>query len=181
MPICSNRRLICFGVALGALAFATGHPTALRAAASGGTSAIEVHHPWARAGLQGRNSAAYMRLYNRGDASDRLVGVASDVAEKTELHETVMEGDRMKVRPLDGIEVPAGGHAALEPGGRHVMLVRLRHRLAEGDSFPLRLTFERAGTVEVTVEVRKAGALSQGHGHDGGMQQGGHAHGDGHD
>jgi len=132
---------------------------------------IRVEEVWARAGIAGGNSAAYMRIVNHGGTDDRLVSAATDVADKVELHRTVMEGDRMTMQPVPAVEVPARGEAVLEPGGLHVMLIGLTRKLEEGDSFPLRLTFEREGTVELTVEVRKAGAMS--HGHDGQM---GHGH-----
>lgn len=132
---------------------------------------IHVEEVWARAGIAGGNSAAYMRIVNHGGTDDRLVSAATDVADTVELHRTVMEGDRMTMQPVPAVEVPARGEAVLEPGGLHVMLIGLTRKLGEGDSFPLRLTFEREGTVELTVEVRKAGAMS--HGHDGRM---GHGH-----
>ncbi len=172
MSATATRRFALLGVTLAGLALVTGAESLKIAAAGHGD--IRIDGVWARAAMAGRNSAVYLHIDNRGEEPDRLVGAASDVAEKTELHETVMEGDRMTMRPVDGIDVPDGSHAHLEPGGYHVMLIGLRRKLAEGDSFPLRLTFERAGTVEVTVQVRKAGALSHGHGHEGGMQQGGH-------
>lgn len=128
------------------------------------TEEIRIEDAWARAGLQGRNSAVYMRILNRGGSADRLVGVATEAAEKAELHETVVQGGTMRMRPVPAVEVPAGGRAVLKPGGRHVMLVRLRRTLVEGDTVPLRLTFERAGSVEVSVGVRPAGAMARGAG-----------------
>ena len=60
----------------------------------------------------------------------------------------------MKMRKVEGIDVPAGGKAVLEPGGDHLMLFDLKAGLAPGDTFPLTLVFERAGSV--TVEMRVA-------------------------
>ncbi len=55
--------------------------------------------------------------------------------------------------PLRTIDVPAGAKVALQPGGLHVMLLDLKQPLAVGEKIPLTLTFERAGTIEVTVNV----------------------------
>jgi copper(I)-binding protein len=65
----------------------------------------------------------------------------------------------MKMRPLPAVDIKAGGQAELKPGGMHIMLVGLAAPLKEGQTFPLTLTFEKAGKVEVTVTVEKAGAM----------------------
>jgi copper(I)-binding protein len=61
------------------------------------------------------------------------------------------------MRPLAAIEVAPGGPTVLEPGGPHVMLVGLGRKLAEGDTLPLSLTFEHAGTVELEVPIKGMG------------------------
>ena len=64
----------------------------------------------------------------------------------------------MKMRPLASLDIPAGQPVTLKPGGEHIMLMGLNGPLREGQSFPLTLTFEKAGTREVTVAVEKPGA-----------------------
>ena len=54
--------------------------------------------------------------------------------------------------------VPAGGSVALAPKGYHLMFLGLKKPLKEGDTFAGTLTFEKAGTVAVTFEVRGVGA-----------------------
>jgi periplasmic copper chaperone A len=44
------------------------------------------------------------------------------------------------------------------------MLVRLRHPLKEGESFPLTLDFAKGGKQEVQVKVAKVGAMGLGSG-----------------
>jgi copper(I)-binding protein len=72
----------------------------------------------------------------------------------------MMEGEVMKMRRVQAVEVPAKGSAALQPGGFHIMLVGLKHPLQEGERFPLTLTFETAG--EITVEFAVEGVASMG-------------------
>lgn len=131
---------------------------------------LTIDHPWARASAgPARNSAAFMTIHNAGKA-DRLVAAAGDVAERVELHTHLMEGNVMKMRQVEAIDVPAEGMAKLQPGGFHVMLIGLHEPLKEGDSFPLTLTFEKAGkvTLEVAVEAitSMGGQNGQGHGMD---------------
>lgn len=136
--------------------------------------ALKIDHPWARASAgPARNSAAFMTIHNAGGA-DRLMAAAADVSERVELHTHMMEGDVMKMRQVEAVEVPANAMAELQPGGFHVMLIGLQAPLKEGEHFPLTLTFENAG--EITVEVAVEAISSMG-GAQGGMNHGGMNHG----
>jgi hypothetical protein len=107
-------------------------------------------------GMGGVNSAIYMRLTNRGQEADRLVSAQAGVAKTIELHETIMEGDLMRMQQVQGgIEVPAGGTVELKPGGLHVMLIGLTQDLNVGDKFPVTLQFDKGGAVTVEAEVRQ--------------------------
>jgi periplasmic copper chaperone A len=120
---------------------------------------IAVENPWARATPgNSKTGAAYMTVIDRGSAPDRLVGVSSPVAARAQLHTASNENGVMKMRQVDGIPLEPGKPIELKPGGYHVMLVDLKQPLKEGDRFPLTLTFEKAGSVAVTVTVQKAGA-----------------------
>lgn len=98
-------------------------------------------------------AAVYFTVQNTGDSDDALLAAATDIADEVQLHQSVMEGGAMKMQPVPRIAVPAHGEARLARGGLHVMLLGLRRPLREGDQFELRLTFERAGSVTVTVPV----------------------------
>lgn len=115
---------------------------------------LEIVHPVARPSMgAAANSAVYLTVHNDGD-EDRLVGVASDVADRVELHTTVMEDGVLKMQALeDGVVVPADGDLMLETGGDHVMLMGLAEPLAVGDVFTLTLEFEHAGAIDIEVEV----------------------------
>lgn len=128
--------------------------------------ALKIDHPWARPSIgETKNSAAYFKIENTGKAADRLVSAKADIAERTELHESVDEGGVAKMLPLkDGIPVPADGEAELKPLGMHVMLMGLKSKLEEGQSFPMTLTFEKQGDVQVEVKI-EAGASGHNHSH----------------
>lgn len=125
---------------------------------------LTVSNPWARASAgRMKNGAAYLVLTNKGQKTDRLVEATTPVARKASLHESVMEGGVMKMRPVKPIVVGPGATVMLKPGGLHLMLMGLKAPLKEGEMFPLTLTFEKAGHVEVKVMVRKPGAMGSGH------------------
>jgi periplasmic copper chaperone A len=121
------------------------------------TGQLEVGNAWARATpAKAENGVAYLTI--RTSTADRLVSVSSPVAKKAELHTMEMSGMVMKMRPLAGLDIPAGQSVTLKPGGEHIMLMGLNGPLREGQSFPLTLTFEKAGAREVTAAVEKPGA-----------------------
>jgi periplasmic copper chaperone A len=137
------------------VAFATS--LVLASAAMAQTSQLEVSNAWARATPgKAENGAAYLTI--QSPTSDRLMSVSSPVAKKAELHSMSMEGMVMKMRPLAGVDIPAGQPVTLKPGGQHIMLEGLGAPLREGQSFPLTLTFEKAGTRTVTVAIENPGA-----------------------
>jgi copper(I)-binding protein len=127
------------------------------AAAQTGAS-IHVEDAWARATpASARAAAIYFKVTDTG-SPDRLVEVSTPVAAKAELHETIHEGNVMKMRPVAGLAISAGSPVSLAPGGYHIMLTELKQPLTGGESFPLSLRFEKAGTIETTVTVRPVGA-----------------------
>ena len=99
--------------------------------------------------------AVFMLIKNEGKEVDRLVGGQTEVAKVVEIHETVMEGDVMKMQMLaDGLEVPAGSEMLLKPGSYHVMLIGMLQDLKAGDTFSVDLEFEKSGTITVEPEVK---------------------------
>ncbi|WP_185973712.1 DUF1775 domain-containing protein [Ferrovibrio terrae] len=126
---------------------------------------IMVEQPFARA-TPAKVGGVFLTLKNGGGTADRLVKAASPVAANVELHTHIKDGDAMRMRAVENIPVPANGQTALEPGGYHIMLIGLKQVLKEGESFPLTLTFEKAGNVTVSVPVQKAGAPAASGGHD---------------
>ena len=115
---------------------------------------LTVESPWARASAgAARAGAAYLKIVNAGAENDRLIGVSAPVAERVELHTHTISEGVMRMRKVDAVPVPGGKSAELTPSGHHVMLIGLRAPLKEGETFPLTLTFDKAGTITVTVAV----------------------------
>jgi periplasmic copper chaperone A len=125
------------------------------AAAQGGN--VEIQKPWARATPGGAQTAAiYVTLTS--EAGDKLIAASTPAAQKAELHQMTMDGNVMKMRQVDAVDLPQGQAVALKPGGYHIMLTGLTEPLKEGQSIQLTLTFAEAGTRYVTVPVLGVGA-----------------------
>jgi len=134
---------------------------AMAAAAVAQVAPIDVQHAWARATPPGAKSAAvYMTIVNHGSADDRLISVTTPVAGKAELHETTMANGVMRMQPAGKVAIEPGTPLVLKPGSYHIMLTDLKQPLTEGQKVSLSLVFEKAGQIEATATVEKAGAMS---------------------
>ncbi|WP_376088494.1 copper chaperone PCu(A)C [Roseomonas sp. CCTCC AB2023176] len=129
---------------------------------------VAILRPWSRPALQGGTAAGFMTLRSTG-AADRLLSATTPAARLAELHSMTMDGGVMRMRPVEGIAVPAGGTVTLAPGGLHLMLIGLAAPLRAGDRVPVTLTFERAGNVQVELTVEAPGrpgaTRTEGHAH----------------
>ena len=133
-----------------------------------GTPEIEVLDAWARPRaveteeggvLPGANSAVYLEVRNRGSGPDRLLRGETPAARGVEVHESFLEGDVVRMRKLEWLDLPVGEVVGLRPGGTHIMLLDLRQDLRDGDTLPLTLTFQRSPPVSLRVPVRGTGTV----------------------
>ena len=120
---------------------------------------IEIADAYARsASPMAKSGAAFLVIRNTDDTADRLIGVASDAAAKTELH-THIAGENGVMRMVhveEGFELPAGGMIEMKRGAEHVMLMGLTAPLSQGDTIALTLVFEKAGEMTIDVPVDNA-------------------------
>ncbi len=127
---------------------------------------VQVSDPWVRATVpQQKVSGAFMRLSSSRDT--RLVEVRSPVAGIVEIHEMAMDQGIMRMRPVPGVDLPAGRTIELKPGGYHVMLMDLKRQLKEGESVLITLVLEgkdkKRETLEVKATVRPLNTTAHGH------------------
>ncbi|MDB5838505.1 MAG: rane protein [Herminiimonas sp.] len=116
---------------------------------------LRIAHPYARPTVPNQPAgAAYLTIENKGTQSDRLMSLASPAAKTVEVHTMTMEGNVMKMREAPALELKPSTKIEMHPGsGYHIMLVGLQAPLKTGDKFPLSLTFEKSGKVDVMVFV----------------------------
>jgi hypothetical protein len=129
---------------------------ACSSAASPSAGTMVVTGAWARTSMgMEMAGAAYMTITNGTGQADALVSVATDAAANPEIHQTTEDASGMMgMHPVERLNIPAGGTVTLEPGGFHIMLINLTGELVAGSTIELTLTFEQAGEVTVTAEVR---------------------------
>ena len=138
--------------------------------AGGAEASISVTEVWGWSPTEDRG-AVYFMVENTGAEADRLVSAVSDAAGVVEVHETTMVEGTAQMGEVEGVDIPAGGTVTFEPGGYHVMLMEIPEPLGVGAQIDVTLTFEQAGDVGVTAEIREfTGEMSDGmEGEDGEM------------
>ena len=121
---------------------------------------LEIRQPWTRATPPtAQAGGGFLVVANTGTTPDRLIAAKSPAAERVEVHEMKMDGNVMRMRPVEhGIDSPAGGTVELTPGGLHVMLSGLKAPFATDAKVPLTLVFEKAGSVDIEMPVEAMGA-----------------------
>jgi copper(I)-binding protein len=121
---------------------------------------LVITQAWARATPKGAKiGGGYITIENMGTAPDRLIGGSADIAGSVQVHEMSMDGGVMKMRPLDkGLAIEPGKTVKLAPGGYHLMMMDLKSPLKKGDKLPITLEFEKAGKVQVSLDVEGVGA-----------------------
>ncbi len=134
--------------------------------------ALHIKHPYARATVPNQPAgAAYLGIENKGKRADKLIAVSSPIAASTQIHTMSMDDGVMKMREVSSIEIKPLAAIVMAPGaGYHIMLIGLKQPLKIGDEFPLRLTFAKAGKLEVSVVVQEvkapsAASMEAGHTH----------------
>ena len=121
---------------------------------------LVITQAWTRATPGGaKTGGGFLTIENKGNSPDKLVGVSADAAGKVEVHAMAMDGGVMKMRPVDGgLTIDPGKTVKLAPGGLHLMMMDLKSPLKQGDKLPVTLQFEKAGKVQVTLDVQGVGA-----------------------
>jgi copper(I)-binding protein len=102
---------------------------------------VSVSDPWVRATVPAQKATgAFMQLTAAKDS--RLVQVSAPVAGSVEIHQMEMTDNMMRMRPVDGLDLPAGKTVNLASGGYHIMLMNLKQQLKDGDTVPVTLVIE---------------------------------------
>ncbi len=121
---------------------------------------VTIAQPWVRATPGGSTlTAAFMEIKTGAGISDKLVAASSPSAGRVEVHTHIKDGDVMKMRRVETLELKPGETRVMAPSGDHVMLFDLKAPLKEGDVVKLILSFEKAGPIEVEAKVVPIGAM----------------------
>ncbi len=126
--------------------------------AAGSQAQVVVKDPWVRTTVPNQQvTGAFMQLTSKQNA--KLIKVLSPVAGLVEVHEMTMDKGIMKMRPVNGLVLPAGKTVELKSSGYHLMMMNLTKQIKTGDEVLLTLVFEGTAGKTETVEVKAVAAL----------------------
>ena len=116
---------------------------------------IQIIHPHIpQPAASAKAAGGFMAIVNNGTEPERLIGVESDFAMKSEVHESRVDANGVgTMEHVDFIEIPPGETVNLEHGGYHIMFMGLTGSLTEGEMRKATLIFEKAGPVEVEFQI----------------------------
>ena len=119
---------------------------------------LEIDHSYIRATTGTNVSAGFMTIENEGDQPDKLLSVTNvSFAKQVEIHETTMDNNVMKMRPLNqGLTIPAKSKVQLKPGSYHIMFMGLKEPIIYDKKYRATLNFEQSGSITVEFEGEKA-------------------------
>ena len=120
---------------------------------------VVVDKPWVRTTVaQQTTTGAFMTLTSA--KGGKLVSASSPIAASVEVHEMKMDGDVMKMRPVDALPLPAGKPVELKAGAYHMMLMGLKAPVKAGDVVPIKLVVEDAKGQRTTTDVKAVAQLA---------------------
>ncbi len=100
-------------------------------------------------------AAGYVFLANTGDKPFTIERIASDCCDSIMMHDTIKNGDRVRMSHLDSLRLEAGGTAQFAPGGKHLMLMTPGRALRHGDAVSLDFICTDGGSTRIEFEVLK--------------------------
>ncbi|HEY1059737.1 MAG TPA: copper chaperone PCu(A)C [Limnobacter sp.] len=130
---------------------------------------VTVSNVWVRPALAEQDATGgYLTIQSTEKLA--LVGVSTPLAEVAEVHEMRMDGDVMRMRMLERLNIEPGKPLELKPGGNHLMLMALKGAVEAGQQVDLNLLFEKPDGTKIDMPVKAtvrgpAGAASGAHQH----------------
>ncbi len=116
---------------------------------------IVIENSWIRNSSKGMNTALFFDVHNNGSTADTLYKVSSELAELVQIHETFMQDDMMGMREVKDVVIEPGSTFRFKPKSHHVMLIKLKQDLNEGEEGEVTLFFRNAGEIKISAPVKK--------------------------
>lgn len=141
---------------VGVIAFGHGVGIGMAPAVAAGNEALQVSNAWVPSSDQtGIDIPFLMTIQNNASDPDALVRVRCPFANFTEKHIVDRGEGSPAMRAIPSIPIPAGKTTELKSDSYHVMLLQTRQKLVEGETFTCAVVFQKAGTLEMEVHVRR--------------------------
>ena len=120
---------------------------------------LRVSDAWARATMPGRMGAVYATIENLSDRPISIKSIKTQSARMAQVHESYLDDGMMRMRPMKKFTIPPGEVQKLEPGGLHIMLMRLSKPLKEGAIFEVQFDVDKGDHINFSVVVGSRGQM----------------------
>ena len=98
-------------------------------------------------------AAAYVSIFNQSDDDVVIEKITSSISDTAEIHDTILEGEIIRMKKVDSLNIPARSEFYFQPGSTHIMLMGLNQELKDGKTFNLNFVFENEEKVNVKIMV----------------------------
>lgn len=120
---------------------------------------LRVSDAWSRATIPGRMGAVYATIENLSDRPIRIKGIKTQSAKMAQVHESYLDDGMMRMRHMKKFTIAPGEVRKLEPGGLHIMLMRLPEPLKEGATFEVLFDIDKGDDIIFPVVVGSMGQM----------------------
>ena len=131
---------------------------ALMLGACGQPAPLYVDQAWISAATSPDKPSAGYFVIHGGEEAVQLQAVQTEVAQRVEMHDSVMQNGMMTMQPLNRVDVPAKGKVAFAPGGKHLMLFGLNPGAVQMGKASLTFIFSNGDRIIVDAKIQKQGA-----------------------
>lgn len=114
---------------------------------------------------QQSQTAAYMKLTNKGQDDITIVAVVSSIASRSEIHKHTMKDGLAHMQAVPEITIKAGQSLEFKPGGYHFMLFNLQKDWSEQQSAQIYLFDTSRNKYAVEARLNKDISTQQKHHH----------------
>jgi copper(I)-binding protein len=116
---------------------------------------ISVEGAWCWISPLPHTAYVYMTLTLTGETADNLLSAATTIADGVELLAPRRTNGREGLERTDSIPLERQAPTILQPYGQHIIMRQVKDKLVPDTSFPLKLTFEKAGEIDIPVKIVK--------------------------
>ena len=112
------------------------------------------HGGYAFETLEGqRANAVYLSVFNYTENDIKIKVIDSNLSEKTEIHEVVVNNDIVKMKKINSLAIKSKSEFYFQPGGTHIMLMGLKKKMIDGDTFKLSFQIDDGSIKQAEVIV----------------------------
>lgn len=120
------------------------------------SQSLQIKNAWIPEAPPGaRVMAGFMEIHNLSSQSIDIVAVTSPAFKHIEMHLSKEVNGIAKMLPQKKLSIPARGKLILKSGSYHLMLIKPKKRLLDGEKAPLTFTLSNGATLSLNISIKK--------------------------